>query len=237
MDHCYCSKIPPLKPEEHLLQVENIFVLMHHKEIGLSVDTAKLIWAAFPNQTQVVVGGLGTQPSLQEMQESIQRNEAVVLFPGDPLVVPTIQHMLQAESLNRTSAAEDDSNIVTPSTSSNEPCKKIPFRSLILIDGTWVQARRLYAKHIAAVQEKESGRVVVPQVQLNPITELASDGRQARPHPLDVREISTAHALELFLRESKWASPTAIETLRQYQVENHRALERQKKNPWGTASP
>ena len=39
--------------------VRRLFVLMHHKEVGLAVDTAKLLLAAYPNVARLAVGGLG----------------------------------------------------------------------------------------------------------------------------------------------------------------------------------
>ena len=52
-------------------RVNRIFVLTHHKEIGMFVDTAKLIAMAYPQQTRLVVAGLPAryQAAMKELQQ------------------------------------------------------------------------------------------------------------------------------------------------------------------------
>ena len=55
---------------------------MHHKEVLLAVDTAKLILAAYP-EARLVIAGLKGQPAEAEMRAALEDGAAVVLFPSD----------------------------------------------------------------------------------------------------------------------------------------------------------
>merc|ERR1712147_174157 len=81
--HCVCGRCAPLGD---LGSARRLFVVMHHKEILLAVDTAKLLLAAYPDRARLVVGGLAGQPAEAEMLASIAAGEAVVLFPSDDSV-------------------------------------------------------------------------------------------------------------------------------------------------------
>eukprot|EP00536_Pseudo-nitzschia_multiseries_P019516 jgi/Psemu1/61127/gm1.61127_g len=80
--HCICNQCSSVLNDAYGIgggnddgggSLKRIFLVMHHKEIGLKVDTAKLILAAFPFQCELVVGGIGPdhQDSMKEMLESI----------------------------------------------------------------------------------------------------------------------------------------------------------------------
>lgn len=165
------------------------------------VDTAKIIFAAFPDQARIVVGGIPAkyQTAMQEMNLSIARNEAAVLFPTDQ--APTVKQLFRENDI----------------TTSSLP------RSIILIDGTWVQARRLYKRYVANCAT----------VQLSSVG-LGVEGRQLRPHPIPVREIATAHALGLFLQEAGWASQETVDCFQMYQVVAKEAARRQLRRERGT---
>jgi hypothetical protein len=62
--------------------VRRIYVYMHHKEVLLAVDTAKIILAAYP-EAHLVVAGLKGQPTEAEMRAALEAGDAVVLFPSD----------------------------------------------------------------------------------------------------------------------------------------------------------
>lgn len=131
--HCICSDCPPLEEDNHLstsplvaASIRRIYVLMHHKEICLVHDTAKLIPASFPVSCRVVVGGIGPtfQSSLQEMLDSLHReaSSCMILFPSDQAQrYADIQHEIE---IGNVSVPENGWNI-------------------IVIDGTWDHARRL----------------------------------------------------------------------------------------------
>jgi hypothetical protein len=68
MAHCVCETCVPL--DEQRLDdagVGDIYCVMHHKEVGLVVDTAKLILAAYPTRAKIVIGGLEEQPNKDAM--------------------------------------------------------------------------------------------------------------------------------------------------------------------------
>ena len=86
--HCICSQCPPvhLHPQNSQHQLGRIFLLVHHKEVGMKIDTAKLILAAFPRQCRLVVAGIGPeyQSSMRELQDAISDNSnCLVLFPDE----------------------------------------------------------------------------------------------------------------------------------------------------------
>uniref|UniRef100_A0A7S3JV36 tRNA-uridine aminocarboxypropyltransferase n=1 Tax=Aureoumbra lagunensis TaxID=44058 RepID=A0A7S3JV36_9STRA len=111
---CVCDTVQPLALAPC---IRRIFVIMHHKEIALTVDTAKLIFAAFPDRALVIVNGLRHQPAEEEMHKSIAKGEAIVLFPSDDSV-------LADQSVFQDSVHES--------------------KDLIILDGTWSQAQKLH---------------------------------------------------------------------------------------------
>jgi hypothetical protein len=57
--HCICSKCTPISHKPSKLN--RIFLLMHYKELMIKVDnTAKLLWAHFP-ETILVVSGISSK--------------------------------------------------------------------------------------------------------------------------------------------------------------------------------
>jgi DTW domain-containing protein YfiP len=154
--HCVCDRCAPLGD---LGSARRLFVVMHHKEILLAVDTAKLLLAAYPDRARLVVGGLAGQPAEAEMLASIAAGEAIVLFPSDDSV--------PASALDGTP------------------------RDVVVLDGTWSQARKLYKR-----------LPVAPAVRLDAadVDELATGaGRQLRTHPTAWREVSTLSAVRRLL--------------------------------------
>jgi hypothetical protein len=58
--------------------LRHIFLVVHHKEIGMKIDTAKSILSTFPTKCQLVVGGIGPeyQDSMnKEMLHAIQKQQ------------------------------------------------------------------------------------------------------------------------------------------------------------------
>ena len=183
--HCVCNECKPLEGvdvesslpslQPVLPKVNRLFILMHHKEIALHVDTAKLILAAFPETCRLVVGGLAGeyQDSMLEMQDSIARGNCLVLFPSD-----------DALTIDAIERGEQD---------------KSRCWDLIVIDGTWAQARKLHARYV-----KDSATNVQLSDDAVETLELAAsdprrEGHQLRRHPIKWREVSTLEATRLFL--------------------------------------
>jgi len=78
--HCVCESCRPL--DDLGPAVRRIYVYMHHKEVLLAVDTAKLILAAYA-EARLVIAGLKGQPAEAEMRAALEDGAAVVLFPSD----------------------------------------------------------------------------------------------------------------------------------------------------------
>jgi DTW domain-containing protein YfiP len=198
--HCICHGIEPMEDSRSLRSslVENsiarIYVLMHHKEFCLVYDTAKLIPASFPVSCRVVVGGIGPafQPSMQEMLDTLRHegSSCMILFPsGEAKTYAEIQREIEIGSL---SVPKNGWNI-------------------IVIDGTWDQARKLYARYLLpACAGKEAAElplhVKLSDASLASLVVEDNDtsalrGMQLRRHPEKWREISTYGALRLMLSE------------------------------------
>lgn len=209
--HCICRPVRPLRPPS---LIRRIFLLMHHKEIGMAVDTAKLILAAYPDVSRLVVGGIPSpfQDSMKEMMDSISdvsSTPTLVLFPSDN--AQTLDALFP-EISGRTNgtAATSDKNVIVLS--------QEPLLDLIVIDGTWEQARRLYNRYIfnqpvANVQlSMESLQTLEePAANLQHLNATSTSenndisrqgsGKQLRRHPVPIREIATAHALDLLFHD------------------------------------
>ena len=78
--HCVCDSCRPLDGLGPA--VRRIYVYMHHKEVLLAVDTAKIILAAYA-EARLVIAGLKGQPAEAEMRAALEAGDAVVLFPSD----------------------------------------------------------------------------------------------------------------------------------------------------------
>jgi DTW domain-containing protein YfiP len=221
--HCICSDCPPL--EESDWPVNRVFVLMHHKEICLTVDTAKIIFAAFPKSARLVVGGISPeyQPSMQELLDALSESSCFVLFPSE-----------DAETFESLSVRDGDAerrfNLGNG--------KKM---DLIIIDGTWEQARRLYKRYIPPRANGGPRRVQLTDQALSTLTTPvigasgAFTGRQLRRHPELYREISTLAAMRLLLLDMDAAWNPSLtrswDILAEYQVRADTAAIRQLGEP------
>ena len=206
--HCICDECPPLQLPKLSSQsnaptnsdtiantnIRRIFLVMHHKEICLAVDTAKLILACFPDHCRLVVAGIDAehQASLQEMNEVMctSPQNCLVLFPTDEAQTYSEILLQQPQLLESKS----------PDSSSAGPW------DLIVMDGTWNQARKMHSRYIPLRRSSlQSPRRV--QLSATSLEELAantdssssSSGRQLRRHPIDWRAISTCEATRLLL--------------------------------------
>mmetsp|Transcript_8603 Transcript_8603/g.11047 ORF Transcript_8603/g.11047 Transcript_8603/m.11047 type:complete len:314 (+) Transcript_8603:156-1097(+) len=180
--HCVCDQCPPLENEETLmrsLSIKNIFVLTHHKEIGLAVDTTKYILSTFPKSCKLVVNGISGQfqQSMAEL-EDVMTNEShrcLVLFPSDD-AVPI------SSAIRKLSKAPG--------------CNQIDNLNVVIIDGTWNQARKMHVRLPTGAQ-----RVCLSDKAIASLMNNCSEGFQLRRHPTKWREISTLEALRLFLND------------------------------------
>jgi DTW domain-containing protein YfiP len=189
--HCICQKCKPVDtiPKSKL---GRIFLLMHHKEIGLKIDTAKLILASFPTKCRLVVGGIGPdyQDSMKELQQALEQNkQCLVLFPDDSAktfaeIVEQNHHFQQDVESNEDQESWD----------------------LIVIDGTWAQARKLNARYLPEHAKGGPRRVqlspqAVAMLERETTDGSANAGHQLRRHSTTWRQVGTFEATRLFLRD------------------------------------
>lgn len=202
--HCICDKTPPI---EDLVpfNIHRIFVIMHHKEIGLVVDTAKILLNSMPSKARLVVSGIDEnyQETMRELNGAIQQKErkTLVLFPTDDS--KTFQELCQQgeqEQLINDQHSWTDNGAM----------------DLVVIDGTWSQARKIHSKYIPFEHEGGPPRVCLSQESLDIIggsignssssnstdeTIKGGNGRQLRRHPIKWREISTLEATRLLFKD------------------------------------
>ena len=144
--------------EEPSLELNRIFVVMHHKEIGLKVDTAKLILSSFgPHKSRLVVGGIGPefQPSMDEMMMSLNNPtiDSFILFPDDTArtledVVASFESTLgRTSDLDRTNLEQKRTLTVESKSDQQATTRKI---DLIVLDGTWAQARKFHTRYFGS---------------------------------------------------------------------------------------
>mmetsp|Transcript_5060 Transcript_5060/g.7033 ORF Transcript_5060/g.7033 Transcript_5060/m.7033 type:complete len:381 (+) Transcript_5060:63-1205(+) len=196
--HCVCGSCPPL--EEYnattscggIENVNRLFLLTHHKEICMVVDTAKIILSSFPNTSRLVVNGLGRdfQPSMGEMLDVYNdalsgRSKCLILFPTD--YAKTFDDI---EEEVGSSVADSGGDLQTG-------------WDVIVIDGTWQQARKMHSKYFPEASKEGLHRV---QLSSNVVELLGGDdsdikGHQLRRHPTKWREISTHEATRLLLKD------------------------------------
>ena len=226
--HCICNECPPLenvrigadsgtitssRPVQTVASINRIFVLMHHKEICLAVDTAKLIAAALPISTRIVVGGIGNecQESMREMQNCIRDEPAscIVLFPSED--ARTYKEIMQNIETGHVDALTDGWNV-------------------IVVDGTWEQARKLYNRYLSP-NASTSRRLIHVKLSdsslasILPTPDLCerqspspTTSMQLRRHPEEWRQISTLTATRLLLNEMEPAKITLWNKLAEYQT-------------------
>ena len=187
--HCICSQCPPVS-KSLAPTLGRIFLLLHHKEIAMKVDTAKLILAAFPTQSRLVVGGIGSeyQDSMKEMTQAMKNKNCLVLFPDE--------------------TAQTFSEIVADN-SDHDDSEGQGTWDVIVIDGTWSQARKLQARYIPSLQQGGPRRVQLSDGAVELLERGSVDaGHQLRRHSIAWRQVGTFEATRLFLRDCLWEEDT-----------------------------
>jgi DTW domain-containing protein YfiP len=163
--HCICNDCPPVDASEKPRVARlNRLLVYHHKEICLAVDTAKLLASTLPQQivpdgdddqdgddarqatshSQVRVG-VGCIPaqfqdSMVELEEALQSQsgrKCLVLFPDE-----TARTWKEFQVEQQEPIANDDDNNETASTDKDQDY------DVIVLDGTWEQARELYRRYV-----------------------------------------------------------------------------------------
>ena len=219
--HCICEDCAPVvvvdsdKTCENNLQgsLKRIFLVVHHKEIGLKVDTAKLILAAFPFQCELVVGGIGPehQTSMNLMLESIRDSKrmSLLLFPDETAkTLEEIVHQKKSTCSTTTEASLRDAQ--PPESGNNHNDNDIDDGyDLIVLDGTWAQARKFHSRYFPPDDNNSSpsSSSSLQRVKLSEASvELLHNGsiesgHQLRRHEIPWRQVGTFEAFRLFLRD------------------------------------
>lgn len=273
--HCICDLIPSFeKLERHEVErgsldrndsneeqerenrillptsIKRIFLVMHHKEICMAVDTAKLLLGSFDQSCRLVIAGLNgqVQSSMNELIDAVQQKErkCMVLFPADDAL--TFQELNENNKKRNTRSNvdfEDDK------------------WDVIVIDGTWAQARKMYSRYIPRQEDggphrvclsKEAVDILGSSTDDETITttnddstgyiNTSSSGRQLRRHPIKWREVSTLEATRLMIRDvmleevsknkeddginlSSYTRQYCFDVLSQYQVISDNAARKQ----------
>jgi DTW domain-containing protein YfiP len=126
--HCICNQCTPIHlPKD--MNINRIFLLVHHKEIGLKVDTVKLLLASFPEHCRLVVGGIGSefQQSMAELEQTLENENCIILFPDD----------------NAQTASELDISAFEKQG-----------MDLVVLDGTWTSASKLHRRYIPSTARR-----------------------------------------------------------------------------------
>lgn len=200
--HCICDQMPSLESNNQeeettpLLEglVRRMFVLTHHKEICLLVDTAKLIAASLPCTSSLVVGGIGPQfqVCMDEMLQCIQHEPSacIVLYPSED--AQTYTEIINGAGGRSRAVPKNGWNV-------------------IVLDGTWEQARKMYHRYHRASNVGDNGALLHVKLSDASLASIlraegndvntSSHGMQLRRHSEQWRQISTLTATRLLLTE------------------------------------
>ena len=216
--HCICEDCGPVVVEDNDKTCENnhqgslkrIFLVVHHKEIGMKVDTAKLILAAFPFQCELVVGGIGPehQASMYQMLESIRdsKRTSLLLFPDE--TAKTLEEIVHQKKSTCSTATEASLRDQPPERGNNNDSNKDNNDinngyDLIVLDGTWAQARKFHSRYFPPDDNNSSlQRVKLSEASVELLHNGSIEsGHQLRRHEIPWRQVGTFEAFRLFLRD------------------------------------
>jgi len=226
--HCVCSQCPPCEvdvstEQSTLPRINRLFLLTHHKEVGLVVDTAKLLLSSLPTVSKLVVGGIGEeyQASMGELLDAVNCNvdsdkrnsgttKCLVLFPSED--ARTFDEIEKSSSETHIYGHDDKYDVV-------------------VVDGTWQQARKLYNRYIPSEEDGGPLRVRLSEkavailngdnigtaTSMEDSSDTSSNikqripGHQLRRHPVKWREVSTLEATRLLFRDmmGDYSSPSS----------------------------
>mmetsp|Transcript_3156 Transcript_3156/g.7063 ORF Transcript_3156/g.7063 Transcript_3156/m.7063 type:complete len:267 (+) Transcript_3156:352-1152(+) len=181
---------------------KRIFLVVHHKEIGLKIDTAKLILAAFPSLCELVVGGIGPehQPSMKKLLDSIEdpKRTSLLLFPDD--AARTLGEIVNEKRIS----SSKNSKTRTPPENDDDTDGTDNGYDLIVLDGTWAQARKFHSRYFPEEPSPSLQRVRLSEASVELLHGGSTEtGHQLRRHEIPWRQVGTFEAFRLFLRD--WA--------------------------------
>ena len=234
--HCICDQCPPIsslmlnpKSEKYNMEsdaasipgIRRIFLLLHHKEIGMKIDTAKLILAAFPEHCRLVVAGIGSeyQDSMRELEECLKDNgeHCLILFPDeDAMTFSEIYHPAEAQQQKQDQVSQE--------------------WDVVVLDGTWAQARKMHSRYFPSLEDGGPMRAELSQTAVESLRDGSTNsGHQLRRHEIAWRQVGTFEATRLFLndvviaqdrsRQKEDSSLSLIQNLKAYQeIANQAAI-------------
>jgi DTW domain-containing protein YfiP len=176
----------------------------------MKVDTAKLILAAFPFQCELVVGGIGPehQASMHQMLESIRdsKRTSLLLFPDE--TAKTLEDIVHQKKSTCSTATEASLRDQPPERGNNNDSNKDNNDinngyDLIVLDGTWAQARKFHSRYFPPDDNNSSlQRVKLSEASVELLHNGSIEsGHQLRRHEIPWRQVGTFEAFRLFLRD------------------------------------
>ena len=210
--HCICDQCIAAEDKLKLrilqnMNIRRIYLMIHHKEIGLAVDTCKYIASAYPITCRIVVNGIDElfQSSMKEMVESIRTrpNKCLVLFPEDDS--KTFEQIYHSNV--------DMNGRIDGKSAANENTGW----DVIVIDGTWSQARKMNSRITKTIQRvclsDEAVQILAGTLNDSDFEkDEESVGHQLRRHPIAWRQVSTLEAVRLFIRDMAHMSEFSTST-------------------------
>ena len=194
--------------------IDRIFLVMHPGEIGMGVDTSKLILASHPMKCRFVVAGIGSkyQSSMAELEMVMAQNNCLVLFP-DEASRPFHEIAKEREGKGEAIITKRQS---TKNKSATTPAKKYEW-NIVVIDGTWQQARRIKKRYFEteefSVRTTRLSDKVVSMLGQEMVGGELNPGHQLRKHSSTSRKVGTFEAARLFLGD--------LADYYQHTMENH----------------
>ena len=190
--------------------------------------------AAFPTTTRLVVSGIGReyQCNMDEMLNSVSnaatnsiigndrssnagRSKCLILFPTeDALTFDEIRKDISAKIITAADNRLNDDEDV--STISYDNIDDERGWDVVVIDGTWSQARKMHAKYLQeysggclyrvqlsneAVKALDGGCIINNDDVSSDDNSMVGVGHQLRRHPIKWREISTLEATRLLFND------------------------------------
>ena len=187
------------------------------------VDTAKLLLNSMPEKARLIVSGIGEeyQDSVVELMDAVEQKErrCIVLFPTDD--AKTFEELCRTSSNERTGSEFGTSSAATEAGDDGiiiAPQEEKEMFDVIVMDGTWSQARKIHSRYIPLEKDGGPPRVCLSQEALDILggtgasantaenhvvygVEKGGNGRQLRRHPIKWKEVSTLEATRLLFRD------------------------------------
>lgn len=138
LNPCICSQLPPLALSHRL------WVVTHCKEVLRTTATGKLLLLAHPRATLLVSGWPAHD---EELARVCSRPTAAVLFPSADAITPAA---LLERIAKLSPAAQQEESAATPAAAGAVVSPAIsqlapqPVLDILLLDGTWNQARQMF---------------------------------------------------------------------------------------------